>query len=80
MPPLGNEKTAQESKEKRRRDRLLEAIKQRRSIRKYLPREIKREIIIELIEAACWAPSPHNAQPGRFIIITEKEKKRIIGK
>lgn len=50
-------------------------IKTRRTVRKFLQREVEREKIRELIEAATWAPSAHNSQPWRFFIITSKETK-----
>jgi nitroreductase len=63
-------------KEKRRVEEmdLDEAIKGRRSIRKYkadLP--IPREDIEAIIEAGCWAPSSTNIQPWRFIVIEDRE-------
>ena len=41
----------------------LEAIKTRRSIRKFKPQDIPREIYRELLEAAMLAPSAGNEQP-----------------
>lgn len=48
---------------------VAKAIKNRRSIRKYGPKQISKEVIKELLEAAGWAPSAHNAQPWRFIVL-----------
>ncbi|MEM2896240.1 MAG: nitroreductase family protein [Candidatus Bathyarchaeia archaeon] len=53
-----------------------EILKERRSIRKYLPKDVPKEIILKLLEASRWAPSAHNAQPWRFIIIDKAEVKR----
>ena len=40
---------------------LLETIKSRKSIRAYKPDQVPREILIELLEVARWAPSgPRN--------------------
>jgi nitroreductase len=53
---------------------LDEAIKRRRSIRKYkadVP--IPQEHIEAIIEAGCWAPSSANTQPWRFIVVTDRE-------
>ncbi len=47
---------------------LTEAIKGRRSIRKYRNQPISDEIITQLIEAATYAPSAGNIQPWHFII------------
>jgi coenzyme F420-0:L-glutamate ligase/coenzyme F420-1:gamma-L-glutamate ligase len=58
--------------------RVTDAIKQRRSIRKYSPRPISPEILREILEAAGWAPSAHNAQPWRFIVLTEESAKQAL--
>ena len=53
---------------------LDEAIRQRRSIRKYradVP--IPREDIEAIIEAGCWAPSSTNIQPWCFIVVEDRE-------
>jgi coenzyme F420-0:L-glutamate ligase / coenzyme F420-1:gamma-L-glutamate ligase len=50
---------------------LSDVIKQRRSIRKYLPRQVSREIVTEVLRAAGWAPSAHNSQPWRFIVLED---------
>ena len=58
--------------------RVTDAIKQRRSIRKYSSRPISPEILREIQEAAGWAPSAHNAQPWRFIVLTEESAKQAL--
>ncbi len=55
---------------------LLDAIKGRRSVRKYLPRKIPDELVEEVLVAASWAPSAHNAQPWRFIVLADASVKR----
>ena len=55
---------------------VLDAIKERRSVRKYLARPVPREIIEEVLVAAGWAPSAHNAQPWRFIVLADPSVKR----
>lgn len=52
------------------------AIKQRRSIRKYQARPIPEELIREVLLATGWAPSAHNAQPWRFIVLAAPQVKR----
>ena len=52
-------------------DILLDLIKSRRSIRRYIDESIPRSSILRLLEAATWAPSAHNRQPWRFAVITE---------
>ena len=55
-------------------DRLLELMRSRRSIRRFSDRAITREDIGRLIEAARWAPSNHNRQPWRFLVIEDKQQ------
>ena len=53
-------------------EHILENIKSRRSIRKFLDKPVPKEEVDKLIEAAKWAPSGMNAQPWGFIIVTDK--------
>lgn len=52
----------------------IEAISKRRSIRKYSTKEISRDIILKVIQAASQAPSAKNRQPWRFVVVTAKAK------
>lgn len=53
---------------------LDEAIKDRRSIRKYrVDVPIPRQDIEAIVEAGCWAPSSTNIQPWRFVIVEDRE-------
>ena len=52
---------------------LMEIIKHRRSIRRYEDKAIPEELIKQIIEAGRFAPSSHNSQPWRFIVITDKK-------
>src|SRR5690349_14946813 len=54
---------------------LTTLIRGRRSVRKYLDRPVERELLLQMIEAACWAPSPHGRQPWRFAILTQPKPK-----
>jgi coenzyme F420-0:L-glutamate ligase/coenzyme F420-1:gamma-L-glutamate ligase len=54
---------------------LMDAIKQRRSIRRYTQQPVLEETIREILAAATWAPSAHNAQPWMFIVLTEEDSK-----
>jgi nitroreductase len=47
----------------------------RRSIRRYLPTPVEREKLLACLEAARLAPSAHNAQPWRFIVVDDPELK-----
>lgn len=59
---------------------LKDAIEKRRSIRKYLPKDVPDEIIMELIRAAQLAPSGSNAQPWRFKIVKDQATKEQLVK
>lgn len=52
----------------------LETIYKRRSIRKYLNKEVDQDTIITLLKAATAAPTAANCQPWEFVVITEPEK------
>lgn len=52
---------------------ILEVIKERRSIRRYLPNQITEEELNLILEAAVYAPSGHNDQPWHFTVIQNKE-------
>jgi len=43
----------------------------RRSIRRYLPTPVERDKLLACLEAARLAPSAHNAQPWRFIVVDD---------
>lgn len=50
---------------------LTGIIKSRRSIRRFKDKPIPREILYSILDVARWAPSAHNAQPWRCIIIED---------
>jgi nitroreductase len=54
---------------------IEQAIKQRRSIRRYTPQMPKDGDIKKILEAAIWAPSGLNNQPWRFMVVKDKNKK-----
>ncbi|MBM3243454.1 MAG: NAD(P)H nitroreductase [Candidatus Omnitrophica bacterium] len=54
--------------------KLIDLIKKRRSVRRYLNKPIPRKALLECIEAARLAPSACNTQPWKFIIIDDKFK------
>jgi nitroreductase len=57
---------------------VLSAIKKRRSIRRFLRKDVGEEIIKEMLECAILAPSEGNLQPWRFYVIRNKELKEKI--
>ncbi len=52
---------------------LFEAIQARRSVRKYIDREVPQELIGRLLEAARLAPSSSNTQSWKFVVVTDRE-------
>ena len=56
---------------------LDEVVKNRKSIRKYIDKDVPNELIEKLINAARLAPSAKNRQPWRFVIIKDKIKNKI---
>lgn len=54
---------------------VIEAIKTRRSVRKYKPESIQEEHLKTILEAARLAPSAGNKQPWKFIVVRDKETK-----
>lgn len=55
---------------------LLTWFTSRRSIRRYLPDRVPSEMVEQLLTAASWAPSAHNRQPWRFVVISNSETKQ----
>lgn len=55
---------------------VLEAIKTRRSVRKYKPEIIPDTDLKKILKAAQLAPSAGNKQPWKFIVVRDKEMKR----
>jgi nitroreductase len=51
---------------------LDEAIRGRRSVRKFLPDPVPQADIEAMLEAACWAPSSTNFQPWRFLVVLRR--------
>jgi len=57
---------------------LSQAIRGRRTVRRFLRRPVEKELLERILEAATWAPSAHNAQPWRFYVLTDPDvKKRL---
>ncbi|MHA1237885.1 MAG: nitroreductase family protein [Candidatus Odinarchaeia archaeon] len=57
---------------------FYKVIKGRRSIRKYVDKSVPKELILKIIKAACFAPSAHNSQPWRYIVVLDdKIKNRL---
>lgn len=54
----------------------LDAIKNRRSIRKFASDDVSDEMIDQMLEAARLAPSAGNSQPWRFMVVRDAEKRK----
>jgi nitroreductase len=52
---------------------ILDAIFSRRSIRRFKEREVDRELLVQLLQAAMAAPTASNSQPWEFIAIDQRE-------
>lgn len=48
----------------------------RRSIRRFLPDGIPESVVERLLEAAALAPSAHNSQPWRFVVLSDADSRR----
>jgi nitroreductase len=59
---------------------VLEAIRMRRSIRKYRPERIPDEKLKTILEAARLAPSAANRQPWRFVVVEDRERRKALAK
>jgi len=57
----------------------LEAIRTRRSIRKFKPEPVPEHILEEVLRAGTWAPSGMNNQPWKFVIIQDQSTKNALG-
>jgi len=54
---------------------LMEAIKTRRSIRRYKPTPVPEHLLKEVLNAARLSPSADNAQPWRIIVVRDEQIK-----
>jgi len=59
-------------------DSLYEIIKTRRSVRRWKNKRIPSDYIKKIIKAAQWAPSACNRQSCRFIILEDKNQKKVL--
>jgi nitroreductase len=57
---------------------LSEAIKGRRSVRRFRPDPIPKDVIERIIELAQWAPSAMNRQDWRFIVVEGEKKEALL--
>lgn len=60
------------------KDQLTEFLETRRSVRSYQAESLPRETLERLIHTATFAPSAHNKQPWRFVILETQSVKSAL--
>ncbi|MEG1559954.1 MAG: nitroreductase family protein [Clostridia bacterium] len=56
----------------------MEAIYNRRSIRKYILKDVPKEIIEQILQAGTLAPSSKNRQPWKFVVVAGSYKNEML--
>ena len=57
---------------------LYEAIKGRRSIRRFKPDPVPKDVLDRIFEMATWAPSGMNLQNWYFVVVTGERKEALV--
>ena len=57
---------------------IIELMKQRKSVRHFKPDQPEKQVILDCLEAAAWAPNPTSQQPWKFIVLTGETLKNVI--
>ncbi len=52
---------------------LIEFLRSRRSIRRYLDKPVPEDLIHEILDTARYAPSAYNTQPWRYLVIYNRD-------
>ncbi len=60
-------------------NRVLDNIADRRSVRRYLKTPVPENLLRLILEAANCAPSAHNKQSWKFVVLREEAKDRLAG-
>jgi len=55
---------------------VLQAIKERRSIRQYSQEPVSGDQLTRILEAGRWAPSRGNSQPWKFIVLNDDQMRK----
>lgn len=58
---------------------IEEVIRGRRSVRKWMDRQVDRRLLYEIINIAQWAPSSCNRQPWKFLVVESEEGRQLLG-
>lgn len=56
---------------------VINAIKHRRSIRAYLPRQLEPEVLDAILDAGLYAPSARNTQSAKLVVVQGEKLKRL---
>ncbi len=59
---------------------FLGFLRSRRTVRQYRTEPVDRAHLEAMLEAARWAPSPHNVQPWRFAVVTDPAVKEELAR
>ena len=59
---------------------MSDIIFKRRSIRRFENKPVEQEKLDRIVRAGMQAPSAHNRQPWEFLVITDEETKKAMGK
>ncbi|MGQ9460412.1 MAG: nitroreductase family protein [Candidatus Bathyarchaeaceae archaeon] len=59
---------------------VFEAIRARRSVRKFRPKPIPNEKLEMILDAGRLAPSAGNRQPWRFVVVKDPKRKKTLAK
>jgi nitroreductase len=57
---------------------IVDCIKHRRSVRRWIDKEVAPEEVRKLIDIAKWAPSSCNLQPWKILVLTKPEDKQFL--
>lgn len=57
---------------------VIEAIRTRRSIRRYRDTPVSKDVLEKILDAGRWAPSSHNSQPWYFLVIEDQALKETL--
>jgi nitroreductase len=60
--------------EKAKSNDLFKVITERRSVRKFKPTPVPKEHLMQILEAANYAPTPRNRQAWKFLVIQKRER------
>jgi nitroreductase len=57
----------------------LEAIKKRRSVRRFADKPVPRPTLEAIVDAGRWAATARNEQPWEFVVVTQRDTLKALG-